>query len=118
MFLSLSYDVIMRDAPVLLLVQGLFKASHHQLVERKGFLTALQSSQPAIVSEAFPVHGQDETRALGRMLRSSLLPFRGLDINRIRSYFGMCGYFNHGTEVGYFCICLCVKVVWVRCGYD
>ena len=56
------------------------------------------------MSEAFPLHGQDETRALGRMLRSSLLPFRGLDINKIRSYFGVCGYlfydYCYGAEVG------------------
>ena len=71
--------------------QALFKASsHHQLEERKGFLSALQGSRPAaIVGEAYPLHSRDETRTLGRMLRSSLLPFKGLSINRIRDYFGM-----------------------------
>lgn len=54
----------------------------------KGFLSALLDSSPPIIREAFPLHDSEEKNDLVRMLKLSLIPMRGIDVDKIRNYFG------------------------------
>ena len=56
--------------------------------ENKGFLTALQSSEPAVIHEAYPLHNTEEIKELSTMLKYSFVPSKWLSLDKIRNYFG------------------------------
>ena len=56
--------------------------------ENKGFLTALQSSEPAVIHEAYPLHNPEEINELSTMLKYSFIPTKSLNLDKIRNYFG------------------------------
>ena len=58
------------------------------LPKEKPFLTALLGSTPPVLSDAFPLHDQQELSYLGRMLKRSFLPLKGIDVDLMRNYFG------------------------------
>ena len=61
------------------LFQEVFKSNKFKVEENKGFLTALLNSKPQLIAEE-----------LSSMLKFSFVPdFRGLNLGKIRNYFGM-----------------------------
>ena len=58
------------------------------MAEKKGFLSFLQSCDPCLVEEAYPLHNQDSIKDLSQMLKSSFIPLKGLNVDKIRNYFG------------------------------
>lgn len=59
------------------------------MAEGRGLLTALLRSKPAVVEEAYPLHNWKEITELSNMFKLSFIPMRGLNLDRIRNYFGM-----------------------------
>jgi len=73
------------------LFQEVFKSNKFKVEENKGFLTALLNSKPQLITEAYPLHNQSTCKELSSMLKFSFVPdFRGLNLGKIRNYFGMC----------------------------
>ena len=70
--------------------QEVFQEHKFKVEGKKGFLTALLTSKPQLVAEAYPLHNQDTCKELSSMLKCSFIPdFRGLNLGKIRNYFGM-----------------------------
>ncbi len=69
-------------------MKEVFKELKFEVPTGKGFLSSLLESSPPLVEENFPLHQPRELASLGRMLSQSLLPFRGIHVDRIRDYFG------------------------------
>ncbi len=56
--------------------------------QQRGFIAVLLDSEPPILEEEYPLHECNEISQLSSMLRKSLVPFRGIDVDKIRNYFG------------------------------
>ena len=69
--------------------QDVFDKYKYNLQGQTGFLTALLNSNPPVIAEAYPLHSQDVRKELSTMWKSSFIPFSGLNIDKIRNYFGM-----------------------------
>lgn len=69
--------------------QEAYKELKYEVPSGKGFITALVSSSPSIVEEEFPLHDSEQVADLSRMLKLSFLPLKGIDVDKIRNYFGI-----------------------------
>lgn len=54
----------------------------------KGFLASLHSSCPCLIEEDFPLHNPREMEELKKMWWRSLIPLKGIKVEKIRRYFG------------------------------
>ncbi len=74
----------------LTVLQEVFKELEYSVPGGKGFLGALLGSEPSIIGEEFPLHDPRQIADLSGMLKQSFLPLRGIDVDKIRNYFGKC----------------------------
>lgn len=74
-----------------LIPQAVFKDRKHKVKEGNEFLSALQSSKPPLIEEAYPLHDPSNIKALSRMFWFSFIPLYGMSLERIRNYFGTLG---------------------------
>ena len=54
----------------------------------KGLIAGLLASSPPIIEEEFPLHNCEAILDLDRMLKLSFTPLKGIDVHKIRNYFG------------------------------
>ena len=69
--------------------QDVFSKYKHNLQQQTGFLTALLNSNPPVIAEAYPLHSPDACKELSTMWKASFIPISGLNLDKIRNYFGM-----------------------------
>ena len=53
-----------------------------------GYLSWLQSGKHPVLEEAYPLHVPKERRALSSKLKWSLMPWRKLEVDSVRNYYG------------------------------
>jgi hypothetical protein len=70
------------------LTQEVYKDFGHRVPEGKGFVAALLESNPPIIEEEFPLHDKEQICDISRMLKRSFIPLKGIDVEKIRNYFG------------------------------
>lgn len=54
----------------------------------KGFISSLLSGKVPVLEDAFPLHVTSERKGLSAQLKWSLLPWKRLNVDSIRNYFG------------------------------
>ncbi len=81
-------QIFVTSVIVCVIPQASFKEHKHEVKEGKGFLSALQDSEPQLIEEAYPLHDPDKIGALSHMFRFSLIPMWGISVGKIRDYFG------------------------------
>ena len=68
--------------------QEAFKSLQYLVPKVKGFLASLHDSSPPLIFEEFPLHSPGEMEELKKMWRRSLIPWKGIKVEKIRHYFG------------------------------